>query len=413
MAPNPVKQTYKAPLARISRRMALIRTALLSAAVAVILFGVLTLQMALGNDPAIGAGPAVASSTPTPAPTPHGLVDPDATGLDPDPDAGADERLVIAAEHERTFDLFGSRVRLLVGVPTSGNPDPRLACMRIEAMLRHLHRDLTRFDPASAISELNRDPGETVRVGPSVALLVRAGIRAAEGSNGLVDFTMLGSIENAGYGASRIGLAPAPLAEALASAPARRPAAPGTDGVWKDLRVDRADETVSRPPGVGIDSGGIAKGMAADLAALQLEGYSSFAVDCGGDLAIGGTAGLPRRIDLGNPLRPRSGMSIEIEDGGIATSGLSNRIWSGPDGYSHHLIDPATGKPAWTGVVQATALGCNASEAETLAKAALLSGPEEGRSLLEPRGGILILDSGEALVVGDLANFQPGAAVPS
>ena len=56
------RHTYRPPLARISRRTALIRTALLSVAVAIVLFGVLTLQMALGNDPAIGTGTGRSSS---------------------------------------------------------------------------------------------------------------------------------------------------------------------------------------------------------------------------------------------------------------------------------------------------------------------------------------------------------------
>ena len=210
---------------------------------------------------------------------------------------------------------------------------------------------------------------------------------------------------------SRIGVAPTPLAEALVSAPARRPAAAATSAAWRSFRVDRADASVSRPPGVRIDSGGLAKGMAADLAALQLRGFSSFAIDCGGDLAIGGTAGLARRIGLDNPLRPRGGVSFEIVEGGVATSGLANRIWSGLDGPAHHLIDPAAGTPAWTGVVQATALGRNASEAETLAKSALLSGPDKGRSLLAAQGGVLVLDSGEVDVVGDLANLRLPAKV--
>ena len=70
---------------------------------------------------------------------------------------------------------------------------------------------------------------------------------------------------------------------------------------------------------------------------------------------------------------------IKLGLGGIATSGLNVRIWRGDDGrYSHHLLDPSTGEPAWTGLIGATALGDSAVEAETLAKAALLSGPERG-----------------------------------
>ncbi|HEU5105055.1 MAG TPA: hypothetical protein VFU11_04380, partial [Solirubrobacterales bacterium] len=61
------------------------------------------------------------------------------------------------------------------------------------------------------------------------------------------------------------------------------------------------------------------------------------------------------------------------------------------------------GKPAWTGLVGATALGDSALEAETLSKAALLSGPERGREILAGRGGVLIHDSGRAELVGPLA----------
>jgi len=59
-----------------------------------------------------------------------------------------------------------------------------------------------------------------------------------------------------------------------------------------------------------------------------------------------------------------------------------------------HLLDPATGEPAWTGVVSATALAPTGAEAEALAKAALLAGPDAGRALLERRGGVLVLDDG-------------------
>jgi thiamine biosynthesis lipoprotein ApbE len=59
------------------------------------------------------------------------------------------------------------------------------------------------------------------------------------------------------------------------------------------------------------------------------------------------------------------------------------------------LIDPATGSPAWTGLVAATALAPTALEAEALAKAALLSGPAAGRRLRQGRhGGVLVHDDG-------------------
>ena len=75
-----------------------------------------------------------------------------------------------------------------------------------------------------------------------------------------------------------------------------------------------------------------------------------------------------------------TGETLRVSDGAVATSGLDRRVWRRPDGsYAHHLLDPATGEPAWTGLIAATALAPTALEAEALAKAALLSGPERAR----------------------------------
>ena len=93
---------------------------------------------------------------------------------------------------------------------------------------------------------------------------------------------------------------------------------------------------------------------------------------------------------------------FELAEGAVATSGLATRIWHSEQGYAHHLIDPSTGRPAWTGVIQATALGPTALAAETLAKMALLSGPEGARSLLGESGGALVLDDGSVERVGAL-----------
>ena len=44
--------------------------------------------------------------------------------------------------------------------------------------------------------------------------------------------------------------------------------------------------------------------------------------------------------------------------GGVATSGLGSRLWRDPEGRpAHHLLDPSTGAPAWTGLISATAVG--------------------------------------------------------
>ena len=51
---------------------------------------------------------------------------------------------------------------------------------------------------------------------------------------------------------------------------------------------------------------------------------------------------------------------------------------------AHHLLDPCTGRPVWTGLLTATALAPTTLEAEMLAKIALLRGADDARTVLEP-----------------------------
>jgi thiamine biosynthesis lipoprotein len=93
-----------------------------------------------------------------------------------------------------------------------------------------------------------------------------------------------------------------------------------------------------------------------------------------------------------------------MTDGAVATSGLDVRLWRAPDGEPrHHLLDPATGEPAWTGLIGATALAPTALEAEALAKAALLSGPRQAARWLRHHGGLTVRDDGDVELHGPLA----------
>jgi FAD:protein FMN transferase len=308
---------------------------------------------------------------------------------------------VQGTEHERVFDLFGSQVRLLIGPPAQpGLEPPALAALSLEAFLRGFHARLTRFDPRSELCKLNADRSERLRVSPLLALALRAGLTAAEASGGLVDPTLTDEIERAGYTRSRAGVAGAPLADALAVAPPRRPARPRRSPGWSRFSVDPRAGIVERPAGLRFDTGGSGKGLAADLCAARLVGYATFAVDAGGDLRIGGSEPAVRLVEIEHPMRGGPAHTFRLSEGAVATSGISTRIWRDGDRFAHHLLDPSTGEPAWTGVVQATALGDTALEAETLAKAALLSGPERGAELLAPLGGMLVLDDGEVVHAG-------------
>ncbi|HEV7808378.1 MAG TPA: FAD:protein FMN transferase [Solirubrobacteraceae bacterium] len=304
-------------------------------------------------------------------------------------------------ESTRRFGCFGATVTVHVGGRSDAGTEAPLAALLAQGRLLGLHRRLSRFDPASELSLLNADAAEVVHASRLLRRLAHAVVQAGERSGGLVDATLVGALERAGYGASRVGVSgldPAELAHAAAS-PAR-PARPHPARAWEQIVVDDEAGTIARPPGLRIDSGGLCKGLAADLLADRLAGHPLFAVDCAGDVRIGGSADVARRVLVDDPAGGGKPLhELSIVDGAVATSGIARRSWrDGRGAAAHHLLDPATGRPAWTGVVQATALAPTALEAETLAKAALLAGPARGRELLL-HGGVLVLDGGDVDVV--------------
>ena len=309
-----------------------------------------------------------------------------------------------ATEHDHRFRAFATDVRVLLDAPTP------LDALRVQALFRRPHRTLTRFDPGSELSALNARAGMDVAASAVLLRAVEAALWAASASDGLVDPTVLDALEHAGYAGSRDGQPPAPLAAALAGAPARRAAAPRPSSRWREVALDPSRGMIRLPAGVRLDLGGSAKGLAVDLAADLLAGHAGYAVDAGGDLRIGGTRPVPREVEIQHPLHDEVAHRFTVTTGAVATSGLRTRVWPSGDGFAHHLIDPARGTPAWTGVIQASALAPTALEAETLAKTALLCGPRAGIELLARHGGALILDDGLLLLAGGLATAPRAAA---
>jgi len=312
----------------------------------------------------------------------------------------------MSGEFDTTFHSMGSDVRLLIGSPLApAAPDPWLAAEREQDFVEDYARRLSRFRADSELSILNADPRPRVPASPLLRAAVRAAVWAAERSGGLVDPTLVRDIERAGYVASLDGASPASLSEALAGAPPRRPASPHADERWRTISVDDREGLVARPPGVRIDTGGTGKGLCADAVAHRLAGYTRFVVDCGGDLAIGGVGAQlePYRVEIEHPLSGETIRSVEVASGGIASSGLNVRLWQDGEGrFAHHLLDPSTGEPAWTGLVGATALAPTALEAETLAKMALLLGAEGAARVLEGHGGLVVHDGGDVQIIGPL-----------
>jgi thiamine biosynthesis lipoprotein len=309
----------------------------------------------------------------------------------------------MSAEAATTFACFGSTCSLFViGDGGAGTAAEAVAWARAE--LQRWHRQFTRFDPESDLSLMNGDPRDAVPVSRELAEFADLARKAAVLTSGLVDATLLGEIERAGYTTDLAD--PIDLRNALGAAPPRAPAAPNRAQSWRALRVDRSHNIVFRPAGLRLDSGGLAKGLFCDLLAQTLATHTAFAVDCAGDVRVGGRGRLERAIQVASPFGGDILHTFTASDGAAATSGIGRRSWLDTHGRPrHHLLDPSSGEPAFTGIVQVTALAPRAALAEVCAKAAILSGPHGARGWL-PDGGVIVYDDGSHEVVDPVGASQ-------
>ena len=301
-------------------------------------------------------------------------------------------QLISDVEVLERFPCFGGSCE--VAVQGSGPAGPAWeAVARTRKRLESWHEQFSRFDPASELSRLNHDPRQTIPVSASMGRFLEAALKVASWTAGLVDPTLVGALEDAGYAEDLRG-EPVPLVEALLWAPARKPARPSAEAAWRRISVDSDKGTVTRPPGLQVDSGGIAKGLFGDLLAPVLRSHASYALAAAGDVRFGGARGLVRPVQVASPFDDEVLHSFELRTGAAATSGIGKRSWLDRDGRpSHHLLDPSTGRPAFTGIVQVTALAPTGVQAEALSKAALLSGPAAAAEWL-PYGGLIVHDDG-------------------
>jgi thiamine biosynthesis lipoprotein len=275
---------------------------------------------------------------------------------------------------------MGTTVRLIA----PDGPGFRAAVATVESTFFRLNDRFTRFTPHSELARVNARAGRWTTVSAEFRAMTRLAVEGAARTDGLFDPTVLPALLAAGYDRD--------FDELIAGARlALHPPVPC--GRWPD--VVTAGHRVLLPPGVSLDFGGIAKGWASDLAAEEAAQLLPWAVvDAGGDLRLAGRAPPPGGLEIAveDPHDASAELlRLRLTDGGLATSSVTARAW-GPG--LHHLIDPRTGLPAGTGIVQATAWATTCAEAEVGSKWALLAGD----AVLDRVPAILVRDDLEVVV---------------
>jgi len=250
-----------------------------------------------------------------------------------------------------------------------GDPVSREALERAAAQVREYEERFSRFRPDSELSRLNESPQEQVPVDAGLGGLLARSVEYARISGGLFDPVVLDDLLALGYDRTFEEVRDETDSGVVARGPRFR---------WRDISVDAAGRSVARPFGARIDLGGIAKGAAVDAAMLELSGYPGALVDVGGDIRVTGS---PDDADSWI-IAVEDGQSgdgtlgyVRLRDGAVATSSRRKRRWVHNGEAVHHIIDPRSGRPARSDVLQASVIADTTEHAEVAAKVAFIGGP--------------------------------------
>ncbi|HEX4244646.1 MAG TPA: FAD:protein FMN transferase, partial [Acidimicrobiales bacterium] len=203
----------------------------------------------------------------------------------------------------------------------------------------------SRFREDSELTGLNASAGHPVQVSWALYVAIEEALQAAQITDGIVDPTVGHALELCGYDRDFSEVPPEgpPLK-------IRYQRVPG----WRRIRLDRAQRTVTLPPGVRIDLGATAKAGCADRAARAAAALTrtGVLVNMGGDLAVAGPppddGWVVRVADRHDAPAEEPGVTVALRHGGLASSGTAARRWSRGGRTLHHLIDPTTGAPVDT-----------------------------------------------------------------
>lgn len=249
-------------------------------------------------------------------------------------------------------------------------------------------------------ARLNAADGQEVEIGAELFSLLQTAQAVSEQTGGAFDITTYPLTQLWGFGGEGTVPDEAAIAETLARVG------------YQKLRLDAERRTASLTDGAQIDLGAIAKGYAAEsVREVFCEyGVESALINLGGNIfALGEKLdGNAWRIGIADPGDTRETVGVlAVRDTAVVTSGSYQRYFMRGAVRYHHLLDPATGRPADNGLESVTVVCADATRADALSTALFVMGEEEAVRFWRETGDfemILIREDKQILLTPALAD---------
>lgn len=260
----------------------------------------------------------------------------------------------------------------IVTIATVGAADD--AVDRAFDWFREVEARCSRFDPVSELSFVSTSAGTAVPVSDLFFETLRFALHFAEITGGAFDPVVGGAMNRRGFNRHY-----------LTGTTVMAPGDAGETATFRDVILDAEARTVTLLRPLMLDLGAVAKGLAIDLAAKELEPVENFSIDAGGDLYLGGRNEDEDDWSVGirHPRKDHTVIEVlRVSNQAVCTSGDYVR--------EGHLLNPADGEPASL-LASATVIAPTAMLADAASTAAFVMGPVEGAAFCRRIGVAAIL----------------------
>lgn len=295
-----------------------------------------------------------------------------------------------AEKHNRNFFAMDTYMTM-----TAYGPHAEDGLRDAEARIRTLEEELSVTKEGSDVWRVNHRTKDASDLGADAAEAVGTALTIAKDTQGALDPTIYPVVEAWGFTKDHQQV---PSPEALADALARTG--------WTRARLD--GRTLTLEPGMEIDLGAVGKGYAGREAGrvLREAGVTNAILSLGGNIeAVGAKPdGSPWKVGLKAPDSEGYAGMIAVKDAAVVTSGSYERYFTDEQGRRyHHILDPATGRPAENGLLSVTVVGPDGLVCDALSTALFVMGKDRAAAYWRARGdfAMILIEEGRRVTVTD------------
>lgn len=252
-------------------------------------------------------------------------------------------------------------------------------------MLTQINQQMSTYEADSELARFNASQAtDWIDVSLPLCETVDAALQLSGRTNGAFDITVGPLVNLWGFGPGDTISEP-PRDEEIAAARDRV----GYHKLRADCRLPALKKDLAN---VHIDLSAYAKGYAVDRIAglLDERQISDYLIEIGGELRMRGTnaSGKHWAIAVEQPRDDARAVQtvLQLTDSAMATSGDYRNFFEFEGRRYSHAIDPGTGRPVTHDAAAVTVVRDTAAEADALATALLVLGPEEGLAFAEREG---------------------------